>query len=75
VRTEADTNTYPRGIKISDEQMAAIKPQLTTHTFQRRMGPPDGLAVDRGRDGGGLAGQDPSGGSVIHASTALSPSA
>jgi hypothetical protein len=33
VHAEADTNTYPRGIKISDQQMAAIKPQLTPHPF------------------------------------------
>jgi Rhodopirellula transposase DDE domain len=28
VHAEADTNSYPRGIKISDTQMASIKPQL-----------------------------------------------
>jgi hypothetical protein len=33
VRSEADTNTYPRGIKISDKQLAAIQPQLKPHEF------------------------------------------
>ncbi len=33
VRAEADTNTYPRGIKISDKQLAAIQPQLKPHEF------------------------------------------
>jgi hypothetical protein len=33
VHAEADTNTYPRGIKISDDQMAAIRPRLKPHTF------------------------------------------
>src|SRR5664279_1714703 len=30
---EADTNSYPRGIKISDAQMAAIDPQLKPDKF------------------------------------------
>jgi hypothetical protein len=33
VHAEADTNTYPRGIKSSDAQMAAIAPQLKPNTF------------------------------------------
>jgi len=33
VHAEADTNTYPRGIKISDAQMAAIAPQLKPNKF------------------------------------------
>jgi hypothetical protein len=33
VHAEADTNSYPRGIKISDAQMAAIKPQLKPNKF------------------------------------------
>jgi hypothetical protein len=33
VHAEPDTNTYPRGIKVSDKEMAAIKPQLKPHTF------------------------------------------
>ena len=33
VHAEADTNTYPRGIKISDAQMAAIAPQLKPDKF------------------------------------------
>jgi len=33
VHAEADTNNYPRGIKITDDQMASIKPQLKPHTF------------------------------------------
>jgi Rhodopirellula transposase DDE domain len=33
VHAEADTNTYPRGIKISDAQMGAIAPQLKPDTF------------------------------------------
>ncbi len=33
VRSEADTNSYPKGIKISDAQMAAIAPQLKTNKF------------------------------------------
>jgi hypothetical protein len=33
VHAEADTNTYPRGIKISDTQMAAIGKQLTPNKF------------------------------------------
>ncbi len=33
VHAEADTNTYPHGIKISDGQMDAIKPQLHPDPF------------------------------------------
>ena len=33
VHAEADTNTYPRGIKISDAQMGAITPQLKPEKF------------------------------------------
>ena len=33
VHAEADTNSYPRGIKVSDAQMAAIKPQLKPNKF------------------------------------------
>ena len=33
VHAEADTNAYPRGIKISDAQMAAIAPQLKPAKF------------------------------------------
>ena len=33
VHAEADTNTYPRGIKVSDDQMAAIAQQLTPNKF------------------------------------------
>jgi hypothetical protein len=33
VHAEADTNAYPRGVKVSDEQMAAIRPQLRPHKF------------------------------------------
>ena len=33
VHAEADTGNYPRGIKISDAQMAAIAPQLKPDTF------------------------------------------
>ncbi len=28
VHAEADTNSYPRGVKVSDAEMAAIKPQI-----------------------------------------------
>jgi len=33
VHAEADTNTYPRGIKISDAQMTAIAPQIKPDKF------------------------------------------
>lgn len=33
VHAEADTNSYPRGIKISKQQMAEIRPQVTPHKF------------------------------------------
>jgi hypothetical protein len=33
VHAEADTNTYPRGIKVTDAQMEAIKPQIKAHKF------------------------------------------
>jgi hypothetical protein len=33
VHAEADTNTYPRGVKVSDEEMAAIRPQIKPHAF------------------------------------------
>ncbi len=33
VHAEADINTYPRGIKVSDAQMDAIAPQLTRNKF------------------------------------------
>ena len=33
MHAEADTNTYPRGIKISAAQMAAITPQLKPAKF------------------------------------------
>lgn len=33
VHAEADTNSYPRGVKVSDAEMAAIAPQLKPHTF------------------------------------------
>jgi hypothetical protein len=33
VTAHLDTNTYPTGIKVSDTQMAAIRPRLKPHTF------------------------------------------
>jgi hypothetical protein len=33
VHAAADTNSYPRGSKVSDEEMAAIQPQLKPHKF------------------------------------------
>ncbi len=33
VHAEADTNSYPRGIKVTPDEMAAIQPQLKPHTF------------------------------------------
>jgi Rhodopirellula transposase. len=33
VHAEADTNSYPHGIKISDAQMAALAPQLKPDKF------------------------------------------
>ena len=33
VRAETNTNSYPRGIKITDQEMDAIRPQLKPHTF------------------------------------------
>ena len=33
VHAEADTNSYPRGVKVTDAQMAAIQPQLKPHNF------------------------------------------
>ncbi len=33
VHAEADTNAYPTGVKVSDKQMAAIRPRLKPHTF------------------------------------------
>jgi len=33
VHAEADTNTYPKGIKISDAELAAIAPQFTPDKF------------------------------------------
>jgi hypothetical protein len=33
VHAEADTNTYPRGVKVSDEEMNAIRPQIKPHAF------------------------------------------
>jgi hypothetical protein len=33
VHAEADTNTYQRGIKITDEEMAALRPRLRGHKF------------------------------------------
>ena len=33
VHAEADTNNYPRRIKVTDAQMAAIKPQIKPHTI------------------------------------------
>ncbi|MDP9342741.1 MAG: hypothetical protein M3Q23_11760, partial [Actinomycetota bacterium] len=30
---EADTNSYPRGVKVSDEEMAAIGPRIKGHRF------------------------------------------
>ena len=33
MHAEADTNPYPRGIKVSDAEMTAIQPQLEAHTF------------------------------------------
>jgi DDE family transposase len=33
VHAEADTGNYPRGVKISDAQMAAIAPQLKPNRF------------------------------------------
>jgi len=33
VRAEADSNSYPKGIKISDAQMAAIAPQIKPDKF------------------------------------------
>lgn len=33
VQAELDTNSYPRGVKVSDAEMAAIAPQLKPHTF------------------------------------------
>ena len=33
VHAELDQGTYPSGVKISDEQMAALRPQLEPHDF------------------------------------------
>lgn len=33
VRAEADTNSYPRGIKVSAAELAAIEPQLKRDNF------------------------------------------
>ena len=33
VHAEADTNAYPRGTKVTDAEMAALKPQLKPHKF------------------------------------------
>jgi Rhodopirellula transposase DDE domain len=33
VQAELDTNSYPRGIKVSDADMAAVQPQLKPHSF------------------------------------------
>jgi hypothetical protein len=33
VHAEANTNNYPRGIKVTDQEMNAIRPQLKPHTF------------------------------------------
>jgi len=33
VHAEANTNTYPRGIKITKQEMDAIRPQLKTDAF------------------------------------------
>jgi DDE family transposase len=33
VHAEADTNTYPRGLKVTDQEMAEIRPQLKPHPF------------------------------------------
>lgn len=33
VHAEANTNSYPRGAKVSDAEMAAIKPQIKTNAF------------------------------------------
>ena len=33
VHAEADTNAYPRGIKVSESEMAAIQRQLSPHKF------------------------------------------
>jgi len=33
VHAEADTNSYPRGIKVSKQELAAIEPQLKRHKF------------------------------------------
>jgi len=33
VQAELNTNSYPRGIKVTDSDMAAMKPQLKPHTF------------------------------------------
>ena len=33
VHAEANTNSYPRGIKVTDKEMAAIRPQLKPNAF------------------------------------------
>jgi hypothetical protein len=33
VHAEANTNSYPRGIKVTDKEMEAIRPQLKPNTF------------------------------------------
>ena len=33
VHAEADTNTYPRGLKVTDAEMAAIRPQIEPDQF------------------------------------------
>ena len=33
VQAEMDTNTYPRGVKVTEAEMAAIKSQLKAHKF------------------------------------------
>ena len=33
VHAEANTNTYPRGIKVTKQEMAAIEPQLRPDAF------------------------------------------
>ena len=33
VHAEVDTNAYPRGVKVSDAEMAAIRPQIEPDPF------------------------------------------
>ncbi len=39
MHARANTNSYPRGIKVTDQEMDAIRPQLKPHAFYGA-GPP-----------------------------------